>query len=34
VRGRQFGVRIASDEAGVAWRLGSLRYDLQPDGKR
>jgi hypothetical protein len=34
LRGRQFGVEIASDETGVAWRLGSLRYDLQPDGKR
>jgi len=34
LRGRQFGVQVSSDEAGVAWRLGSLRYDLQPDGKR
>jgi hypothetical protein len=34
LRGRQFGIQVASDETGVAWRLGSLRYDLQPDGKR
>jgi hypothetical protein len=34
LRGRQFGVQVASDETGVAWRLGSLRYDLQTDGKR
>jgi hypothetical protein len=34
LRGRQFGVQVASDETGVAWRLGSMRYDLQPDGRR
>jgi hypothetical protein len=34
LRGRQFGVHVASDETGVAWRLGSMRYDLQPDGRR
>jgi hypothetical protein len=34
LRGRQFSIAIESDETGVAWRLGSLRYDLQPDGRR
>jgi len=34
LRGRQFSVRIASDGAGVGWRLGSMRYDLRPDGRR
>jgi hypothetical protein len=34
LRGRQVSIEVSSDEAGVAWRLGSLRYDLQPDGRR
>jgi hypothetical protein len=34
LRGRQVSVQISSGETGVAWRLGSLRYDLQPDGRR
>jgi hypothetical protein len=34
LRGRQFGVSVSSAETGVAWRLGSLRYDIQPDGLR
>jgi hypothetical protein len=34
LRGRQFSIVVESDETGVAWRLGSLRYDLQPDGRR
>lgn len=34
LRGRQFGILVESEDAGVGWRLGSLRYDLQPDGKR
>ena len=34
LRGRQVSIEVASDETGVAWRLGSLRYDLQPDGMR
>ena len=34
LRGRQFSIVVGSDEEGVAWRLGSLRYDLQPDGRR
>ena len=34
LRGRQFSVRVASDGLEVGWRLGSLRYDLRPDGRR
>ena len=34
LRGRQFSIQVESDDAGVAWRLGSLRYDMKPDGRR
>jgi len=34
LRGRQFSVRAESDGLGVGWRLGSLRYDIKPDGRR
>ena len=34
LRGRQFSIQVQSDETGVAWRLGSLRYDMRPDGRR
>jgi hypothetical protein len=34
VRGRSFALRIDSAETGVAWRLGSPRIDIRPDGKR
>jgi hypothetical protein len=34
VRARQLSLRIESNDIGVGWRLGSLRADLQPDGKR
>jgi hypothetical protein len=34
LRGRQFTVKVASDGLEVGWRLGSLRYDLRPDGRR
>jgi hypothetical protein len=34
LRGRQFSMRVDSDGAGVGWRLGSMRYDLRPDGRR
>ena len=34
VRGRSFALRIDSAETGVAWRLGSPRVDIRPDGKR
>lgn len=34
VRGRSFAIRVASDDTGVAWRLGSPRVDIRTDGKR
>jgi hypothetical protein len=34
VRARQISFRIESDHLGVGWRLGTLRGDLQVDGKR
>ena len=34
LRGRQMRFKIASDELGVAWRLGSPRLDIRPDGRR
>jgi len=34
LRGRAFGLRIESDNLGVAWRLGSPRVEIQQDGKR
>ena len=34
LRGRQFSIRVESTDVGVDWRLGALRYGLQPDGRR
>ena len=34
LRARQISFRIESDGLGVGWRLGMLRSDLQPDGRR
>lgn len=34
VRGRQMSVRISSDGPGIKWQLGSLRFDIKPDGRR
>ena len=34
LRGRSFALRVESDSTGVAWRLGSPRIDVRPDGKR
>ena len=33
-RGRQFTANIVSNTTGTAWRLGTIRFDIQPDGKR
>ena len=33
-RGRQMALKIASEDLGVQWQLGSLRLDVRPDGKR
>ena len=34
LRGRQMRFKIASDDLGVTWRLGSPRLDIRPDGRR
>ena len=34
LRGRAFALRVDSGETGVAWRLGSPRVDVKPDGRR
>ncbi len=33
-RGRQFVANVYSTTAGAAWRLGAIRFDVQPDGRR
>lgn len=34
VRERQISFRIESEALGTSWRLGTIRADLQPDGRR
>ena len=34
LRGRSFALKVASDETGVEWRLGTPRVDIRPDGRR
>jgi len=34
LRGRQMRFKIASDDLGVTWRLGSPRLDIRSDGRR
>lgn len=34
VRGRQMAFRIDSTDLGVTWQLGSMRFDVRPDGRR
>jgi hypothetical protein len=34
VRGRQMVFRLESSGTGVKWQMGSMRYDVRPDGKR
>lgn len=34
VRGRQIALRVSSEDLGVAWRLGTPRIDVRPDGMR
>jgi hypothetical protein len=34
LRGRSFAFRIETTETGIAWRLGSPRLDIRPDGRR
>ena len=33
-RGREFTVNLVSNTTGTAWRLGTQRFDIQPDGRR
>tara|TARA_R100000664_G_scaffold25546_1_gene35569 strand:+ start:1746 stop:3572 length:1827 start_codon:yes stop_codon:yes gene_type:complete len=33
-RGREFTVNVVSNTTGTAWRLGTQRFDIQPDGRR
>jgi len=33
-RGREFTVNVVSNTAGTSWRLGTQRFDIQPDGRR
>ena len=33
LRGRSFAMKIESSDMGVAWRLGSPRVDIRPDGR-
>jgi len=34
VRGRQLAYKVSSDTLGVAWQLGSPRFDIKADGRR
>lgn len=33
LRGRLVAIRIENDDVGTFWRLGNIRYRMQPDGK-
>ena len=33
-RGRFLSIKIQNDAAGQNWRYGTLRIDIQPDGRR
>ena len=33
-RGREFTVNVVSNTTGTTWRLGTQRFDIQPDGRR
>ena len=34
LRGRSFNMKLESTEQGVAWKLGTPRVDIRPDGRR
>lgn len=34
VRGRQMAFRIDSEQLGVTWQMGSMRFDMRKDGRR
>jgi len=33
-RSRQCAIRVSSDNVDYGWRLGDLRLEIRPDGKR
>jgi hypothetical protein len=33
IRGRQFSMKFESSALGVQWQLGSMRFDMRPDGR-
>ena len=33
-RGREFTVNVVSNTTGTSWRLGTQRFEIQPDGRR
>jgi len=34
LRGRQMILKASSNKIGTAWQLGSVRFDMRPDGRR
>jgi hypothetical protein len=34
LRGRQMAFKISSSTLGVAWQLGTVRFDIRSDGRR
>ena len=34
LRGRSFNMKLESTEQGVAWKLGTPRVDIRPDGRK
>ena len=34
LRGRSFSLKLESTDQGVAWKLGTPRVDMKPDGRR
>ena len=34
VRGRQMNLKIQSNAVGVQWQMGTMRFDVKPDGRR
>ena len=34
LRGRSFSLKLESTDQGVAWKLGTPRVDMRPDGRR
>ena len=34
IRGRQIALRVTSEDLGVAWQMGAMRFEIRPDGRR